>query len=497
MKNIFIFNVGSSDVQLKRPIEFEGQNFEGKINVRFFRDVTNYLLNNYEEYKESIDIPIIRNTLKNLDRSEKIHEIHLFATNQFSKHQSDTIYAAQIIKRILKDTKQDKTIWGQVLNELSNKIVIHEICDNPTDYDEMNRLYSEELQFVKDNCEYEKVYISVTGGTQAMNTMLLMNGMKYAKAKGQLVYLNETSIVPDVLQLSTIILLENHAKTISQNIHSYEYHEAIQYLQNHESTFEDKQRIHHNLVNLLNYAHYRKSFNFKRAYPYLFEPKKYMSRERHILNRLQQEALDFVDENSDAKVAEYMTELYWNMYILYQKGNFVDVCMRLFRFQEESLRFIVVQKLNVKIDSKGKNIDEQWLNDHQEIVTSLKEIDLNRVVTRYMLERIIQYYIQHEGRTELEEVFKKVQMINELAELRNGSFGAHGFKGISEEDIFEKMKKKLELKQMNELQEALFQLLKDILIGLFGELEQINENIYDRINNIILKEVKKLTEQEI
>ncbi|MED5073848.1 hypothetical protein P9857_07595 [Anoxybacillus geothermalis] len=497
MKNIFIFNVGSSDVQLKQPIEFGGKNFKGKIDIKFFRDVTNHLLNNYEKYKELIDIPIIRNTLKNLDRSEKIHEIHLFATNQATNHFSDTIYAAQIIKRILKETKDDKTIWGQVLNELSKKIVIHEVNDIPNDYDLMNHLYRKELQFIEENSEYEKVYISVTGGTQAMNTMLLLNGMKYAKAKGQLVYLNENHTVPDVLKLSSIILLENHVSTITQNISSYEYHEAIQYLQNHENTFSNQAEIYKNLVDLLKYAHYRKSFNFKHAYPCLNEPRKKMIRERQILNRLQQEALDFVDENPDAKVAEYMSELYWNMYILYQKGNFVDVCMRLFRFQEEALRFIAVQMLNVKIDSKGKKIDEQWLNDHQDIVTSLKEIDLNRVVTRYMLERIIQYYIQHEGKNELEEVFNKILLINELAELRNGSFGAHGFKGISEEDIFEKMKKKLKIKQMDELQEALFQLLKDILIGLFGELEQINENIYDRINNIILKEVNKLVEQEI
>ncbi|QED48147.1 hypothetical protein [Cytobacillus dafuensis] len=490
-KNILICNVGNRDVQFA-----QGENEFPKNN---FREVSKKIYGQYEEKKENLHFPIITTILLDLTKRIKklnIHEILLIATDQNPPHFSDTLYSAQLIRKYLLDTKDDRKIWGGYLNQLKKPKIIA-MQNNPSNMDDMYKFYSEQLpQILGDLDQYQNIFFSITGGTPAMNTMLMIHGINVGKDKAQIVYVPNKSGRSRNLNITGRMLLENHLLTIRQNIQHFEYHSAIQYLENNQEFFASRFPIKmlQNLICIFKYAFLRISFQFGEALEFIGHFSE--SRDDASLENLYDYIRDLTEHNVDDHVDKYMAELYWNINMLYSKGQFIDVCLRLFRFQEQSLREFVKRKLGVVLDEKV--INQEWLKNNTGLRAYLEKskIRYQGTITRATLQETANYYIQNQE-SALNPILSKINLFDELSTLRNNCIGAHGFSGITEEKMYELMQNKFKLDAIEDFKEALFSTMKEIYTAIFENDELLTENQYEQMNQVIFKQLDKMSKVEV
>ncbi len=188
MKNLFIFNIGNSDVQFKsNPIAGSIQKGEVKriIPARVFgKELWDEKYNRFKDdasVKKAIDdglfFPIVSSTLEVDGFTPAESKIILFVTNQESENSQDTIYYGKIIKRCLEFIYKDSSV------ELT------EVNENPADMDIMKDFYRKALaKIAEENRPFDHVFASLTGGTQAQNMMLLICGLSVFREKFRTLY---------------------------------------------------------------------------------------------------------------------------------------------------------------------------------------------------------------------------------------------------------------------------------------------------------------------
>lgn len=500
-KNVVIFNIGNRDLYFKEEVEILGETFTDIIQPKYdkekkesrFREVSEYIYQHYDEFKERIHFPIIENTIESVYRYnlEKLHEIILYATNQEMKHGTDTIFIAKIIQKYINEKLRNKEKYKKVLEE-AKKPKIVEITSNPSDTDLMMEFYERELEKYKDKQD-GKVFLSITSGTQAMNSMLLFNAIKYLNKQAEILYLPKDGLYPNNLQVGERILKQNYIENMTDNVKNYDYYAALQFIRKRKDAFLDIK----NTELFLEYAHQRFSFNFDEAeqiIKFLIDKNpKYRAKLSEFYNQLIDMMYD-VDNNPRLLIAE----LYWNIWVLYQRGQFIDVLGRIFRFQEAILNYGLTKVLNIPISDKGI-IDPKWLEDRTELNEYLSNIDTsngkgvvvhNKPLTRLSMMSILKFYSNKMN--ELELLIRSTEMIEKLAELRNKTTIAHGWKGCSEYDLYTYLKEPLNLNNISELEGKFFGLLKDIYTNVFGEQKGIETNVYNKQNEYIIEFIKQL-----
>lgn len=102
-KVLFVTNIGSRDIEIQGIILLESGQKEKR-----FKDITKDIFDNFDEYYEKINLPILDKVLKEIfSEQEKIDNIILIATDQEDNihNHTDTIYAAEIIKKYLQKKK--------------------------------------------------------------------------------------------------------------------------------------------------------------------------------------------------------------------------------------------------------------------------------------------------------------------------------------------------------------------------------------------------------
>lgn len=491
MKNVVIFNLGNRDLYFKEPIEILGETFTDIIaNKLRFREISQYISENYQDYKNKIMFPIVEKTLERINKrnKEKIHEIILFTSDQEMPHFTDTVHLAKVLQAYLMDLKQNPQ-FKHLLDGLK-KPIIRFTKQNPADLDVMNDFYEAEIGRVVSNLSStNQVYVSITSGTPAMSTMLLLNSMKHLKNKVEILYLPKNSNVPIQLQIGKILMKQNYIDTIRENIENYDYYAALKMIQNHSEEFEVKHSIK-NIEQLLQYAHSRASFDFEKAEESIQQVWDNGPQYRRVVEELYNQIYDLNDLN-DSNINRMMSELYWNMWMLYQRGQFIDVVGRVFRFHEESLQQILKDRLGIPLKEKGKYVNESWLMGQKNLLNYLENykggrVELNRPLTRFSMEAIIAFYIK-QGNSELQIFLNTSKALDKLAELRNKLIFAHGWKGCSEQDIYNHVNKELPINDISELEDTFFRMLRTQLFVLFNNNELGVRNIYQEINKVLFQ----------
>lgn len=187
MAGILIFNIGNSDVQVKEDFELQPGSLlrKGPIERKKARETGEKLLNRYMQLKnekkndmafdlllQKLEYPIFEKVIKDIDASDLI-SIFLIASDQKNDlNCQDTIFYAELIKEYFNIAKIQK---GSKLGCNKDCIIRVITTDkNPADYDDMNEFYKEKLRHLPkiDANNLSKIYICISGGTQAMNTML-------------------------------------------------------------------------------------------------------------------------------------------------------------------------------------------------------------------------------------------------------------------------------------------------------------------------------------
>ncbi|KUO70799.1 MAG: hypothetical protein APF81_12760 [Desulfosporosinus sp. BRH_c37] len=419
MTVVLICNVGSRDIQIEGKLTPPDQ----------ARQVGEALdaLDVSELKMKQIAFPIIQQCIDYVKRENcKIDKLLLIASDQEqgpgAKPESDTIYYARILKKL---------VAGQ---HGVGKVKLAHVRNNPADYDEMITFCNRQLPLSLADCvEPLKVYLSVSGGTPAMNFALFLVGIEKYGKNAEPLYVSRNSSRPIRLQAGLKIFRKTLQNSLITCLESYDYESAFQLLKDNDDLFDsrNKQKI---MQSLCTYAKERATFNFKAAENCLHSVIELAE------GRTKRSLIDLRDVlcSSDCvplSEAFLVEEVIHNAETKFHKGQYLDFLSRLFRFQEGCLRFLAVS-LNVKFDRKDlKYLDKNWVESSPELMAEFdkKRLSYDRVVSRPVLKLVVEYLLAKKGSTEFEGVMKSLHQFEKLTELRNKTIVAHDYVGVDRE----------------------------------------------------------------
>lgn len=377
-----------------------------------------------------------------LRHSSTIDRIVLIATDQPETElpryrDNDTIAFAEIIRRLLIKRKRIKDF----------RIVY--IRQNPSNVDDMFDFFKEILSrnkaFKID--ALERCYTLTTGGVPGANTALLMQSIEHYREKSFPLYVSEKTghIVP--LRIGNQMLRSFRDETISKSLARYDYSAIVTLLSGQGDSGE---RFCYDLAD---YAKHRLYFDTDRALGIIEDT---LGRASGQDRQLCESLLKDLDPLRNGEKLALVRELFYNLRVKLIREEYVDFLGRVFRFQEDVLRYIVEKEYKVTT-----NLDKKE-HRYVEFITEIERNDSLKnylVGTRYQgkplnyeeptipcLTSMIRFLtdINDDGRgnrmvddeSQIEdyrkilEIFKKA---SNLSQLRNKSIIAHGYNGVSKE----------------------------------------------------------------
>lgn len=421
MRSVVIANVGNSDL---------GNGEETYFDIR--KD------NIYEKSKElyenknfDFDAILLEPLVKELIKEYEIERIFLFATEQQPVNQKDTIYTARIIKEIL------------IKKFNINNIEIIQVHDNPSDYDEMLKVYEREIGKISTSADV--VHISITGGAPAQNTALLIRSLLKFGNIIQAVYkpmgTRETKNFKIGEEISRILLSEQLRVLNEKHLYGAAAELAEKYnLLSQREFYRLKAREHRGL------------FDFEECIKNMEKLLDAASGEERLIIKKEIDEMERIKDGLKGKnllSEEYfltykalIKELYNSMKQKWEQGAYADFLGRLFRFEEAVLRYVFERefKVNTEKDEKGGFLDfKKFIESNNNLTDFLKHSRIDsREPNRRVLFMILTFLKKEDrDRIDIKEIQERMEKIEKMADLRNKSILAHGFEGITKRD-FEK-----------------------------------------------------------
>lgn len=445
MGSIAIFNIGNRDVQIKEEFTLPLNHLmnKGIIDSRLSREIGEEIFKYYkllEKEKKQDDVvtllqnnleyPIIEKVLEDISRNN-ISCIYLIASDQQCKHNKDTIFFAKIIQRYLNRIKGRK----ECNIKLDNQCKIRLLCvkENPADIDYMNQYFKDKLRWISTkHKDIDKAYICISGGTQAMNSMMLINAVDIFKHRLEVLYVLPQSSKPVYLRVGKEILKNIVKERLKATVSSLDFKAAATLVEDHKELFDDIRKLN-TIYKALKYAHARISFDFISAdeeIRYCITNSSGTARE--FFCKLQ----DDIQFDSGHKDLEYFLELKDNAKYHACRGEYIDFLGRIFRMQEAAY-YLLADAKGVERSDGGARLKKSWISENPNLEQYLKEyktlngepLKLYRKLNRVILEAILSYYEMKDDK--LKDIMKDLRSIDNLAELRNKSPLAHGYKGAS------------------------------------------------------------------
>jgi hypothetical protein len=434
MRAIYLANVGNRDVCLDgRLIPAEESRATGEA-----------ILRRYQSYRERLSAPIIEAGLRHvLGRGTRedpvLLSVWLFATNQdesAAEHRSkDTVHLAHALGRYLPErfppTKPARS--GHV-----EDVRVGEIRQNPSYYDEMYEFFGEQLRGGRLAPEkWDACYVSPVGGVPAANFALLLRAVDRYAEKCHPIYVPEGSRHAVAMDVGDQLRRGMLRALARQEVENYEFGRATALLREVEAGPV--------LVGLAEHAEHRLHFDFARASRVLEDEVMPAARggERELALRLRGGLEELIQRRLEALIGE----LYYNARVTYHEGRYVDFLLRLFRLQEAILRLTVERELHVPTDEVERRAhpelvkgieDNEALRQHMAQPYHGDVLDYHRPPTLPVLRHLVDYYLAtggEEARARHGRLVATLDRLEKLASLRNKSIGAHGFEGVSEEEI--------------------------------------------------------------
>lgn len=434
------FNIGNRDVKIGGEI----------IPKEEVRSRGEEILNNYDSFKERLNFELVSPFLKKFNPNK----VYLFVTNQEDPEfrKQDTLFFGRIIQRFIK--------------ERGIKCEVKHYEWKPTDY---NLAFLFFTNFFKDFDDYSKKIISTSGGVPAMKFAMqivassLFNNVEFYSVDERTHDVKpvdiENTLKKELVKRSAIELLKRH-----------DYAGIINLLENNR--IENRK-----LRLLLEYAHNRLCFNFDTANAKINDfINSLPSVEKGEYEKLK---IDFLDK----KVL--FNELFQNMAIKWENGEYVDFVGRLYTFNEILLQMIFEEETKTKIDWQSKEEGNKQFTDSLTNYPDLKNriySAFNKAPTEIIktsdgaLEICFDYFMKRDARR-LGPLWDIYSNTKELVEkLRHYTIVAHGLKGVSKEKIMELYGSELVIEDLRKIVNSL----------------SSDENIFNEINTILDKYIKEL-----
>ncbi|HZU07466.1 MAG TPA: hypothetical protein VFB73_15995 [Chloroflexota bacterium] len=430
---LYLANVGNRDVYL------DGQ----PLPADQARALGEQIRNQYEAYRDRITAPIIEAGLEHVLARGKperrvLVTVYLFATNQDASagpHRArDTVHLAEVLCRYLKERfPPAKEPRGHV-----EDVCCVEIRQNPSYYDGMYEFFGERLRAARLAPErWDACYVSPVGGVPAANFALLLRAVERYAEKCHPLYVPEGSrhVVPSDIgdQLRRGLLRAQ----VRQQVAYGEFGRAAALLRELGADTA--------LVGLAAHGQYRLHFDFDTAIRVLEDEvlRKARGELREQARRLRADLDGLVQRDARALIRE----LYHNLCLTYKAGRYVDFLLRLFRLQEAVLRWVVEHELGLPTDATNGKAHPAFverieanpaLHAHMQQPYKGRVLDYRRPPTLAVLRHLLDYLCCHgdeAARARFSAVAALLDQLEELADLRNRSIGAHGFEGVSEAAI--------------------------------------------------------------
>ncbi len=442
-KVLILANVGNRDVKY------------GGHYVNPAREKGGELLDRYDDVSADIELPILLPALRYIEslgyRYPEINDVQnltlrLFFTDQDDPDHrgSDTLKLAKIAKKkLLEEFPNSKK--GGLRFRGQDAIQTSKVASNPSRYDLMHRFYEGHFDSNKHirNSEEYVCFASLSGGTPQMNAMLLLHSVRHFGPNCVQVYVSPGEEARS-LRVGAQIAQTDAKRRFNEALQVRQFRAAARIA---EDAFEGAS----GRAAACRYAEHRLAFDFERAreccersLPLADDTlADYLERHGDENDRLEADAAP----NTDKK--RLLAELFYNIEVKYEAGEYVDVLGRIFILQEEILTRLVEEHTALRA---GKKLADQkaaaeelpglmrfFKEDYR--TADDEKLDLGLEMNRVSLAAVVEYLagsespLTEEQRAEISGLAKAAKKVEKLAGLRNKTILAHGFEGVSKERL--------------------------------------------------------------
>lgn len=426
---------------------------------------------------------------------DHLDRLYLFVSDQPEStderyRSKDTYWIGQILRKRLLDQAEQ-------MNKSIGSIQVASIAGNPANYEGTIPFFEKSLRELLNHVNPQDVtcaYIVPVGGADASNVALMLQAVRLFRRKTELLYITpERKILPLGI---TQLLLGDYARQQGQALLERHDYAALGLLFDKLITADPWAK------ELCLYADRRMSFDFAGAQKALNEAlNKSVGEKRTMVKQfaktlepLLRSKADFrlspqSDDSPDKweawldKEKYYLAELYFNLRLKADTDEWVDFLGRLFRMHEALLRHVFEKETHHSTGEKNGCFPdfEKWIDaSHGERgYLESKKIKTNEPNTR-VLKYLLRYWLENKenrGR-ELGPLKNWFDKVENLSGLRNKSIIAHGWVGVSKEDINTKFR------STNELLEETERVLEGQGVSLESDWEGTLQSVLKRILNI-------------
>ncbi|CAB1262768.1 hypothetical protein CLOSBL3_30064 [Clostridiaceae bacterium BL-3] len=447
------------------------------------------ILKNYDKYEKRLQFPIVEPMINFvLDEEKRVDKLFIIVTDQDDEihKKNDTLYFGKIIEKWIK--RKYKTIKEKEIETVSKNVVNLGDMNN-----HFKNFYDKKSKKILDD---PKLYVANTGGIDAINTAVLINGIMKFKNKCINLYLSQNKKEAIPIYFVSSFILDIEKDKLKGLLRNYNYVTALSIVNSHKSL--EKFSV------LIELAKNRLYFNLDECKKVINKYCQEMTERNYISYEIDKNLEEIYKIKNDRLYA--MRELYVNCRIKYIQEQYVDFLLRMFRLEEALLEFTVVKYIlftnndEYKISDLTKKIKENgYLEDYlnkyyisEENGKSRTKLDWENKSNIKILKAIVEFGIKKNKDLngnilikddsilkKVEDIFALTESLDSLSQLRNKSIGAHGFEGISKEKIGDTLKEKC-----NSNVDSIFKNIEQIINVKF------ENSCYDSINNIIIKSLK-------
>lgn len=410
------------------------------------------LLSQYETVRSRLDAPILLPGLHHvLGLVHRVDLVVLFASDQpdppatredFWKR--DTIHLGRILAQFLQDR-----LAGRV-----GRVECRPIPHDPSSHDHAVRFYSNELPILVPPAEYDAVWLAPIGGVDACNMGLTLNAVRLYRRNCQAIYVNPMGHV-QTLELHKDIL-GGYAREEGRAHLSRRDFPALRRTLDVAHLGKPWQ------LPLCDYADARLRFDFQAADAAIekavgeasgAEEKARIRRCRGSLTfmlLLNEGARQQPDSTSAEMVwgewlklqRSRLTELYFNLRLKAERGEWVDFLGRLFRLYEAALRLCFEMETRHSTEKHGDGFPdfEKAIRSDTDVLAYFEEKGVSwQQPDNHVLRMWLEARVRKDGK-KLGQVRGALNKIHGLSELRNKSILAHGYQGVGRDVIEARLK---------------------------------------------------------
>ena len=427
-----------------------------------------------ETYWDRIRLPILTKALDYiLAQGEPIKTVILFVSDQDrelageDEWAKDTCELGKLVKeKLLKQYEMQG--WS------SRQIRLQAILGNPADYDTMLTYFEAGLPRIRSYYDPAslKVYLSLTGGTPAMNAMLLVVGNEVFGPQTVNLYDARERKQPFPLGVGRRLASRALRVALLANLQTYQYAAALALLQTEGSVLVDAHSTRRVLLALLTFARDRLAFNFADAAQALDAALP------HAAGPVKDRLLHWQNQVLNPTDTDRLRELYFSAEIKRLNHAYAGWLERVFRFQESALRHAAVNRGVAFRDPNLEYLAQDWVEAQPGLVDYLARaprlgggvgLDPCRSASRPLLRAVLDFLAEQRDDDRLRSFLALADRLESLASLRN--HWVHRNQGVQLADLEESFGDSLEA--ACQTLTDMFQVLTDVEPG---------PNPYDAIN---------------